>query len=128
VADNVELVRQAYARGGELIGTEHLAADAEFDFRALYPDQPVLRGVEAMRAFRDTGPWGESISFEPERFLAAGEDTVLVLVHGTATGQASGASVERRFAHEFTLSDGLIVRVKVHADQGEAMRVLGIGD
>jgi ketosteroid isomerase-like protein len=119
-------VREAYTSGAALTSAEHLAPDAEFDFRALYPDQPVLQGVEAMRAFRDAGPWGESISFEPEHFLAAGEDTVLVLVRGTATGRGSGAPTERRIAHEITLRDGMIVRVKVHADQDEAMLGLGL--
>jgi ketosteroid isomerase-like protein len=125
VAENIDLVREAY-RVGPLTSAEHLAPDAEFDFRAVYPDQPVLRGVEAMRAFRDTGPWGESISFEPEQFLAAGEDTVLVLVRATAQGRGSGAPVERRIAHEITLRDGMIVRVKVHGDQHTARKALGL--
>jgi ketosteroid isomerase-like protein len=126
VSENIDIVRQIYESGGPLTNAGPLAPDAEFDFTALYPDQPVLRGVEAMRAFRDTGPWGESISFEAEQYLVAGEDTVLVLVRATATGRGSGAPIVSRIAHELTLSDGMIVRVKVHADQTQAMRACGL--
>ena len=51
--ENVEIVRRAYASPALLADAPHVASDAEFDFSDLYPDQPVLRGVEEMRVFRD---------------------------------------------------------------------------
>jgi len=117
----VEIVREAFATGGPLADYKRLAPDAEFDFTAAYPDQPLLRGVEELRAFRDTGPWGKSIHFTAERYFDIDDERVLVFVRATAEGQQSGAPVETAFAHEFTLRKGLIVRVKVHPNRAEAL-------
>jgi ketosteroid isomerase-like protein len=119
-------VRRAFAGGGPLTDSEQLAAAAEFDFTALYPDQPVLRGVAQMRAFRDSGPWGASISFAPERYYDVDDERVLVFVRATASGQLSGTPVASEVAHEFTLRAGLIVRVKIYPDRGEALRAVGL--
>ena len=123
---NVELARQTYLGPGPLSNAAHIADDAEFDFTAIYPDQPVLRGVEEMRSFRDAGPWGRSIQFEPERFFDVDHERVLVFVRATSTGQTSGAPVETRIAQEFTIRGGLIVRVKVHRDRAEALKAVGL--
>jgi hypothetical protein len=124
--ENVELVRKAYQDAAPLSDAARVAADAEFDFTAVYPDQPVLRGIEQMRNFRDAGPWAQSTRFEPERYLDVDEQRVLVLVRAIATGRGSGVPVETRIAQEFTIRDGLIVRVKVHRDQSEALKAVGL--
>jgi ketosteroid isomerase-like protein len=124
--ENVEIVRRAFAGPGRLTDAESLAPDAEFDFKALYPDQPVLRGLEEMRAFRDTGPWGESISFAAERYFEVDDERVLVFVRATASGQQSGIPVKSELAHEFTVRQGSIVRVKVHADREQALKAVGL--
>jgi len=125
-AENVELVRCAYMDAAPLSDGAYVAADAEFDFTEVYPDQPVLRGLEAMRRFRDSGPWGRSIHFEPERYFDVDDERVLVFVRVTSAGQASGVAVEARVAQEFEVRAGRIVRVKVHRDPAEAVRALGI--
>ena len=112
--------------GAPLASYKRLAPDAEFDFTAAYPDQPLLRGVEQMRTFRDSGPWGPSISFEAERYFDVDDERVLVFVRATASGQLSGTPVETAIAHEFTLRDGLIVRVKVHRNRDEALKAVGL--
>jgi ketosteroid isomerase-like protein len=104
------------------------APDVEFDFSAIYPDQPALRGVGEMRGFRDAGPWGRSIHFEPERYFDVDDERVLVFVRVSSRGQASGAAVESRVAQEFTIRDGLIVRVKVHRDRREALEAVGLAE
>jgi ketosteroid isomerase-like protein len=126
--ENVEIVRRGYLDPVPLSSGAHIARDAEFDFTAIYPDQPVLRGVEEMRSFRDAGPWGRSINFEPERYFDVDEERVLVFVRVSSKGQASGATVESRIAQEFTVRDGLIVRVKVHRDRGEALEAVGLAE
>jgi len=125
---NVEIVRRGYLDPGPLSSGAQIAPDAEFDFTAIYPDQPVLRGIEEMRSFRDAGPWGGSISFEPERFFDVDDQRVLVFVRATSTGRASGAAVETRIAQEFTIRDGLIVHVKVYRDRAEALEAMGLGE
>jgi ketosteroid isomerase-like protein len=124
--ENVEIVRRGFSTPGPLSDATDLASDAEFDFTDIYPDQPVLRGIEAMRRFRDAGPWGNSIHFEPERYFDVDEERVLVFVHVTSTGQTSGAAVDSRVAQEFTLRDGLIVRVKIYRDRAEALEAVGL--
>jgi hypothetical protein len=125
--ENLEIVREAYGDPAGLSGNVRVHPRAEFDFTDLYPDQPLLRGVDAMRRFRDTGPWGRSISFEPERFFEVDEERVLVIARVTAAGRGSGTPVSTEIAHEFTLRGGLIVHVKVHRDASAALGSLGLG-
>src|SRR4051812_881428 len=106
-----------------------VAPDAEFDFTAAYPDRPVMRGVEELRRFRDSGPWGGSpIHFEAERFFDIDGERVLVFARVSATGQGSGAQVEIRAAHEFTIRDGLVVRFKVYGSRDEALEAIGLSE
>jgi uncharacterized protein len=129
--ENVEIVRGVYAdpRGVTVAASDKVAPDAEFDFTAVYPDRPILRGVEEVRRFRESGPWsGSPIHFEPERFFDVDDERVLVFVRVTATGQESGAAVEIRAAHEFTIRDGLFVRFKVHGDRDQALEAVGLSE
>jgi ketosteroid isomerase-like protein len=125
--ENVELVRRAYEGGDPLTALSGSAApDAEFDLTAVYPDQPVLRGVDEARRFRDSSPWGSSQRFEAERYFDVDDERVLVFVRATATGQGSGAPVEVQPAHEITIRDGLLVRFKVYLDRVEALEAAGL--
>jgi len=127
----VEIVRDVYAdeRGLTDGAGGKVAPDAEFDFSATYPDTPVLRGIEQLRRFRDSGPWGGSpIHFEPERFFDVDDERVLVLVRVSATGAGSGVHVDNRVAHEVTLRDRLVVRVRVFADQKQALQAVGLSE
>jgi ketosteroid isomerase-like protein len=123
---NLEIVRRAFASAAPLSDADRLAPDAEFDFTAIYPDQPVLRGVEEMRTFRDRGPWGKSIRFAPERYFDVDDERVLVFVQATASGQQSGAPVVTKIAHEFTVRQGRIVRVKIYLDRAGALKAVGL--
>ena len=125
---NVEFVRSLYADPRGLTAAyDRVSRDAEFDFSAAYPDQPVIRGVEEMRRFRDTGPWsGSPIHFEPERFFDVDDECVLAFVRVSATGQGSGAPVEIRVAHELTIRDQQLVRFKVYVDRDEALEAVGL--
>ena len=125
-AENVELVRCAFLDAAPLSDGAYVAAEAEFDFSEVYPDRPLLRGLEEMRRFRDSGPWGRSIHFEPERYFDVDDRRVLVFVRVTSIGQASGAAVETRIAQEFEIRSGKIVRVKVHRDRAAALSALGL--
>ena len=44
----------------------------------------------------------------------------------SATGRESGAQVEIRVAHEFTIRDDLVVRFKVYADRDHALEAAGL--
>ena len=127
--ENVEIVRGIYELpdGIAQAKSERFARDVQFDFTSVYPDRQVLRGPEAVREFRETGPWrGAPIHFEPERFLDVDDERVLVLVHVSVTGTGSGIPIERDVAHEFTIRDGLVVYFKVFGDQDEALKAAGL--
>jgi ketosteroid isomerase-like protein len=123
--ENVEIVREALESGAPLTDYERFAPEAEFDFTA-FPDQRLLRGVQEMRAFRDSGPFGRSVSFTVERYVDVDDERVLVLVHATMVGQQSGTPVHNEGAQEFTLREGSIVRMKVYADRSEALKAVGL--
>jgi len=126
---NVEIVRDVYADPGGLTAAASgkVSPDAEFDFTAAYPDRPIVRGVEGLRRFRDSGPWsGSPIHFEPERFFDVDDERVLVFVRVSATGHKSGAQVEIRAAHEFTIRDELVVRFKVYGNRDQALEAVGL--
>ena len=44
----------------------------------------------------------------------------------TARGQESGVPVEIQDAHEVTVRDGVVVRVKVYADRAKALEAAGL--
>ena len=131
--ENVEFVRRGLAEYGLLpTGAEEaaraglVAPDAEWDFSPVYPDGPVLRGLESLRAYMVSSPWGGSLKVEPERFFDVGEERVLVFMRVTAEGEGSGVPVEMRNAHEFTIRDGVFVRWKGYADRTEALEAAGL--
>jgi hypothetical protein len=127
--ENVEIVREIYADPRGLIGTasERAAPHVEFDFTDVYPDRPVLKGVEEMRRFRETGPWsGSPIHIEPERFFDVDDERVLAFVRVSATGRDSGVEVDLKPAHEFTIRDGLLVRFKAYRDREAALEAAGL--
>ena len=126
---NVEIVRGVYADPGGLTAgaSGKVAPDVEFDFTAAYPDTSIVRGVEELRRFRDSGPWsGSPIHFEPERFFDVDHERVLVFVRVSATGHKSGAHVDIRAAHEFTIRDELVVRFKVYGNRDQALEAVGL--
>jgi ketosteroid isomerase-like protein len=128
--ENVELVRRAFAELGEYPArveesalARFAAPDIEFD---VYPDAAVVRGIEAALRITRSLPWGLSMRLEPERFFDLDDDRVLVFVRVTARGEGSGAPVELRDAHEYTIRDGVVVRMKVYADRSEALEAAGL--
>jgi ketosteroid isomerase-like protein len=133
--ENVEMVRRAFVEfGATRAGVEEaaraglIAPDIEIDFSAVYPDGPILRGLERWRDYLDSLPWGGSVKLEPERYFDVDDERVLVLVRVTAVGEESGAPVEMRDAHEFTIRDGVFVRWKVYANRNEALEAAGLSE
>jgi ketosteroid isomerase-like protein len=124
--ESLEIVRRIYCRtlrlDPDLLSAlaEYAGSETEFDFTDAYPDGPVVRGVDGVRRIAANWPW-EALHFEPERFVDADPDRVLVFVRATATGVGSGVPVERRTAHECTFSDGHLVRFKVYSDREKAL-------
>jgi len=129
--ENVEMVRDIYEvpDGITEAASDRLAPDVRFDFTSVYPDRRILRGAAEVREFRETGPWhGAPIQFKPERFFDVDDEHVLVFVHVSVVGTASGISIELDAAHEFTIREGLVVYFKVYGDREEALRAAGLSE
>ena len=124
--ENVEIVKRLYAEPGGLSASELVAADFELDLTALYFDQPVLRGRDAVRTHIKTGPWGASLRFVPQRFIDVDHERVLVVVRGSSTGRTSSVPVEALAAQEFTIRGGLVRRTKVYRTPAEALKAVGL--
>ena len=125
----MEIVREIYAYERDLTDGSggRIAPDAEFDFSAVYFDSPVLKGIDELRRFRDSGPWaGSPIHFEPERFFDVDDERVLVFVRVSATGAGSGVQIANRVAHVLTLRDRRVVRFRVFGDRQEALEAVGL--
>ncbi|HEX2129402.1 MAG TPA: nuclear transport factor 2 family protein [Solirubrobacterales bacterium] len=125
----VEIVRRLYEdpRGLLAAGAEAASEDITVDFSQLYPDRPVISGIQAARRFRDQGPWA-AVTFEPEKFIATGSERVLVLVRAVGTGRQSGADVQAAVAHEYVVRNGKITSLKVYADRTQALEAAGLTD
>jgi hypothetical protein len=131
--ENVELVRRVYADFGmspRLVEAAAqaglIAPDAVFDYSELLPDGPVIRGVEAWGVHVDSAPWGGSLKLAAERIFDLDDERVLVFVHSSAEGEGSGVTVEGRTATEFTIREGVIVRIKLYKDRTEALEAAGL--
>jgi hypothetical protein len=120
--DPVHAIEDSYLRAADLV-----APDVEIDFTHVYPDAPILRGLEAWREFVRSLPW-QTLKLEPERFLDVDDERVLVFMHVTALGEGSHVPVEMRNAHEFTLRNGILVRWRVFGDRAEALEAAGLSE
>ena len=103
-----------------------IAPEAELDFSGMYPDGPIVRGVERWPDYLRSLPWGRSMRLEAERFFDVDNNRVLVFVHVIAEGETSEVPVSVRNAHEYTFRDGVCVRVKIYADRAKALEAAGL--
>jgi ketosteroid isomerase-like protein len=122
---NVELVRSIYAtwRRGET-AIDVMAADVVWDFSRRQVEPEIYRGREGVRRFvrQLFEAWSE-LRQEPSEYIAAGE-RVLVLLAIEGRGRASGAEVDERIAHIWTLRDGQVASLEYFGDVAEAQRAL----
>ena len=94
--------------------------------QSVAPDADVYRGKEDTARFFETILRDfEHLEFEPEEIIDAGDRVVVVSV-ARGRGKASGAEVEARFTHVWTLRDGKAVRAVFYADHEKALADAGL--
>jgi ketosteroid isomerase-like protein len=83
------------------------------------------RGPTGLRQFWEEARsvWGSSIKTRDIRDLG---DTVLVLGELQTRGQASGVAVDSLVAYVFEFDEGLIRRVRLYLDPGDAFKAVGL--
>ena len=82
----------------------------------------MLHGRDAVLSFfrKFLGTW-DSYEARFEDYIDAG-DHVVALIHDGGRGKASGVGVERRFAQQWTVRDGRMIRFRAFATVDEALR------
>jgi ketosteroid isomerase-like protein len=125
--DELEAVLASYEalNRGDIDGTVAvLAPDAEWHESAALPDAGVFRGREAVRSFlvQFLESWQE-LHQEVEEVVVEG-DRAALMIHLRARGRGSGAEVDARYAHVWTVRDATGVRVDAYEDRDAALRAI----
>ena len=112
-------LREAYAalgRGDESRALAMLAPDCEWRESAELPGAGALSGRDAVAAFlREFLESWERFEQQIEDVVVHG-DRIGLSIHLTAVGRASGLELDTRYAHVWTMRDGLGVRVDAYRD------------
>jgi ketosteroid isomerase-like protein len=126
VAALVETLTEAYAalgRGDEKAAIAMLAEDCEWRESAELPGAHVLHGRPAVARFlREFLESWERFDQVIEEVTVDGERIGLA-IHMTAVGRSSGVELDTRYAHVWTMRDGLGIRVDAYRDP-EAVRTV----
>jgi ketosteroid isomerase-like protein len=124
---NVAITRRGYEhleRTGEFLW-DVIDPEVEVHDPPLGPDSQIYRGHEGLRrALANIQEAFDDPRFEAEEFRDAGDD-VVVFVRMRARGKESGAEVEARIAHLWTMRDGKGVRVRV-LERDQALEAAGL--
>lgn len=87
--------------------------------RARLDFEPSYRGRDGVRAFIRTfqDAFGD-LSYEPQWLVDLGDNVLVMLLHASVHGRASGVEVEQVSAHRLHVRNGLVAREEVHAGPG----------
>jgi ketosteroid isomerase-like protein len=128
--ENVEVVRRmwdAFLSEDPVSGLSFCDPDIKWDGTNL-PDGTIARGREAIveHAMRWAEQW-EDWRTEPERFIDAGGDQVILVFRETGRSE-SGLQMDERHAELYRLRDGLVVYRKGFSDPDEALQAVGLSE
>jgi len=124
--ENVEIVRSIYAAWLEG-GSAKSLIDPEIEY--VNPPDAVESGVRHDRkAFAGIRDAYEDVRVEPERFIDAGGDDVVVIGRVTGKGRGSGVEIDWRQGYVWTVRDGRAVRFLWFNDPDEALDAAGLQD
>ena len=126
--ENVELARrgyEAFARRDLDAVFELFHPDIEAHDPPEMPDAAVHRGHEAVRRdWEQTYELFEHFSVIVEELLDYGDDVVAYLRY-QGRGSESGADVDARMAHVWTVRDGKAITLRQFLDRAQALEAVG---
>jgi ketosteroid isomerase-like protein len=123
---NIMTVRRLYeARGNPDIVKNLLAPDVRWEVVEGFPHSGVYQGLNGVSDFftRLSGDF-EDWHTEPAEIFEAG-DRVIGLGFYSARAKATGRTFKTRFAHTWTMRDGVIVRLQQCADTVQLAKASG---
>ena len=128
--ENVEIVRRIY----DLVNTAGLQAvedfihpDAEVVPPPIWPEGSTLRGRDQIREFaRQWMETFEEFKVEPERYVEADREGVVVYVHDHGRIKGSPTQIDNRLIHVWTLAGGKVIRWQLFTDEGQALEAAGL--
>jgi ketosteroid isomerase-like protein len=134
--ENVEIVRRIYAALDVIGGTPEsirglIDPEIEWQGPREFPDL-----AESVYGYEGLARYGAKIAevfddyrMEPERFIDAGGDRVLVLSREGGRGKGSGAEVQTHLtAHVWTLKNDKAVRMQSYWERADALEAVGPGE
>ena len=128
--ENVEIVRSmwnAFLGADPVSGLSFCDPEIEWDGTNL-PDGKVARGREALveHALRWAEMWEDWV-MEPQRFIDAGGENVVLIFRETGRSE-SGAQMDERHAELYRVRDGRVVYRKGFSDPAEALEAVGLSE
>ncbi len=126
------MVRGLYEHFGatRIVDPERLAPNLIWDMSNFesWPERRLYEGPAGVAEFITSWmePW-DDYEMKVEDLIDAGED-VIVILHVVATAHMSGASVEMRVAHVWTLANGMAVRTTLYSDPAKALEAAGLSN
>jgi ketosteroid isomerase-like protein len=122
--ENVNLVREIYALWGADKSARHLI-DSELEY--VNPSYAVESGTRhGRRTLAKVLEVYPDFRVEPERFVDAGENVVVI---GVARGTSdSGLEAQWRQGYVWTVRDGRAVRFRWFNDPNEALKAVGLSE
>jgi ketosteroid isomerase-like protein len=126
--ENVEMVRAALAavnRGDLQAAFKGAARDAEVDLsRAVGLDRGVYRLHEFRRLAEEFAKSWESVRYEADEFIEAGEHVVTPFTN-RLLGR-DGVEVQARGTWLWTIRDGVVARLCLYQEREEALEAAGL--
>lgn len=125
--ENVEIVRSLY-EGWLLgdIGLDKLDAEISMVESETLPGAASAYGIEAVeRYIRSFAKHWEQIRFEPQEYIDAG-DQVVVVARLIGEGKKSGVEVTRTWAYVWTVRGRKALNMVGYADRAEALKAVGL--
>jgi uncharacterized protein len=122
--ERVDLVKQgfeAWNKGDRSWVLDHMSPDAEWITPPTDPEPGHYRGYAGIEKFWDQ--WHAAVGqlhFEPEEFIDAG-DNVVVVARRSGRGTQSGLEVSDRVIQVFTFDGDTCVKVQEFYDRGSAL-------
>lgn len=128
--ENVEVIRGLFGawRRGDL-GLDRLHPEISMVESATLPGAVSASGFDAVQRYIESFAkhWDE-IRFEPEEFIDAGANGVVVVARLVGKGKRSGVEVTRTWAYVWTVRSGKAFSMVGYDNRAEALMAVGLGE